>query len=212
MSVLTLLNQKGGVSKTTLAISLACRWHLAGFKVAIIDADPQCSVMHWREVQEDLSKLSGIDVYKAENANDVREVKGILGDYDYIVVDTAGTDKHISEVALSVSDAALIPVQAGMFDIKASRSSLDLAISQGVKVAYCVTRVVSGSDLGDGAREVLEASKALVVKKMMRQYIAYNRAMNAGESVQTLFPGSVAAQNMEAVGQGVDNIFGWEKK
>lgn len=211
MAVLTLLNQKGGVSKTTLAISLACRWYLGGFKVAVIDADPQASVMHWREIQSSDSKLLGIDVYKAENANDVREVKGLCSDYDYIIIDTAGTDKHISEVALSVSDAALIPVQAAMFDIKASKASLDLAKSQGVVVAYCVTRVVSGSDLGEGARSVLAASETPVVKKMMGQYIAYNRAMNAGESVQTLFPGSRAAQNLEAVGQGVEKVFGWSK-
>ena len=39
--IVALLNQKGGVGKTTIALHLAGRWSREGKRVIVIDADPQ---------------------------------------------------------------------------------------------------------------------------------------------------------------------------
>lgn len=41
--IVALLNQKGGVGKTTLALHLAGEWARHGQRVTVIDADPQGS-------------------------------------------------------------------------------------------------------------------------------------------------------------------------
>jgi chromosome partitioning protein len=41
MKILTLLNEKGGVGKTTLTVHIAAGLALQGFRVLVIDADPQ---------------------------------------------------------------------------------------------------------------------------------------------------------------------------
>jgi AAA domain len=47
--IVALLNQKGGIGNTTLALHLAAAWGRNGERVTLIDADPQGSALDWSE-------------------------------------------------------------------------------------------------------------------------------------------------------------------
>jgi hypothetical protein len=60
--IVALLNQKGGVGTTTLALHLAGEWAREGKRVVLINADPQGSALDWSEqrAKEGFRRLSGV--------------------------------------------------------------------------------------------------------------------------------------------------------
>ena len=50
--ILGVLNQKGGVGKTTVCLNLAAFYAMAGVRVLVVDADPQASALAWSNARE----------------------------------------------------------------------------------------------------------------------------------------------------------------
>ncbi|WP_270822676.1 ParA family protein, partial [Aeromonas sp. QDB14] len=53
MLVISVLNQKGGSGKTTIATHLARAFQVAGHDVLLIDSDPQGSARDWSAVRDE---------------------------------------------------------------------------------------------------------------------------------------------------------------
>ena len=49
--IVALLNQQGGVGKTTLALHLAGVWACQGHRITVVDADPDACAVEWSELR-----------------------------------------------------------------------------------------------------------------------------------------------------------------
>ncbi|MFT6268445.1 MAG: chromosome partitioning protein [Alphaproteobacteria bacterium] len=65
MKVWTVVNQKGGVGKTTTAISLAGSLSAMAYKVLLIDLDPHASLTHYLGFDSEKLTLSAYDLFVA---------------------------------------------------------------------------------------------------------------------------------------------------
>jgi len=120
--ILSVLNQKGGVGKTTLVINIGKAFHEKGYKVLLIDSDPQGSLRDWNEANQG-SILPVIGLDRDTLANDIKAVKN---GYDIIIIDGAPRSEKLTSAAVKVSDMVLIAVNPSPFDVVASADFIEI--------------------------------------------------------------------------------------
>jgi len=77
--VIAFSNQKGGSGKSTLSANIAVLWSNSGYKVAVIDADPQKSLTYWLSERKKYYGEDdiGIDFYQFDIRNLPENIKSI---------------------------------------------------------------------------------------------------------------------------------------
>lgn len=119
--LIAVINQKGGVGKSTLAVHLAAHFSDGGRKVALLDADPQGSSSKW--IPEAAPRVA---VACVSDANEVIERVHELWQesMDVIVADGPPGLAEATRALLLVADLALIPCGASLLEIEAARTAL----------------------------------------------------------------------------------------
>ncbi|MFH1417342.1 MAG: ParA family protein [Planctomycetota bacterium] len=103
--LIAVVNQKGGVGKTTLAVHLAVWLHERGNNVAFIDADGQSSSSRWIQSAE-----RGITLVRETDADAIIEQAQILRrNHDLVVADGPANLADSTRALLLVADFALVP-------------------------------------------------------------------------------------------------------
>jgi chromosome partitioning protein len=156
MTVIAVLNPKGGCGKTTLATNLARALHDRGAKTLLVDSDPQGSASDWHAARED-NPLPFLAYGKPEN---FKALPGIAQPYEYVLIDGAAKLEGMIAAALKVADSVIIPVQPSPYDIWAVADLVDLIkarqeVMEGKpKAAFVISRAIKRTVL---SREVLTA-------------------------------------------------------
>lgn len=139
MSVIVLVGNKGGAGKTTLAVNLA---EALGrrVKVALIDADPQGSALHWdlnsgagSGNESGVENGGGMAVFAAK-PDMAAQVAELSRENGHVVIDCPPSVlADACKTALALADLALIPLQPSPLDLWAM-VSLEEALEQARKV------------------------------------------------------------------------------
>ncbi|KQZ54671.1 chromosome partitioning protein ParA [Rhizobium sp. Root149] len=140
MPVISFANAKGGAGKTTAALLLATELAHQGYRVTLIDADPQRWISQWHELSGAVRNISIItEVSVASLQCHLREM---AGQTDYFVIDLAGARDALVTTALGLSDHVFIPVQGSAMDAKGAAQILDLLALMKEKAGHAVAHSV----------------------------------------------------------------------
>jgi chromosome partitioning protein len=182
--IISLVNQKGGVGKTTVAINLSSAFAKRGHEVLLVDADPQGSCLQWQSVVDNRT----LDVQHLPDASLYKGIDKLYRGYRHIVIDCPPATGEITRAALVVSNLAIIPIGPSPLDIWSSKEIISL-IKQArnhnrkltKKIVIC--KKIVGTRIGREAREALESYRIKVFKTEISQRVAYIEAMINGLSV-----------------------------
>lgn len=141
MKVISIINQKGGVAKTTTAQALGAGLANKGYRILLLDLDPQGNLTYStgakanrgaydllkgsrvEECTTDLGELSIITsqpqltgMETPHNALE-RALEPLQG-YDYVIVDTPPALSSLTINALTASDQAIITAQADIYSLQ----------------------------------------------------------------------------------------------
>jgi chromosome partitioning protein len=110
---ISILNQKGGVGKTTITSNLGEAFKRSGFSILLVDSDPQGSLRDWNEASEgDVLPVVGLD--RVTLAKDIQAIKS---QYDLILIDGAPQSGKLAAAAIKAADLVLIPVTPSPYDV-----------------------------------------------------------------------------------------------
>lgn len=209
MEIISVLNQKGGSGKTTIATNLACAFRASGLDVVIIDADPQGTASEWAARAEDTPP-----VYGANEPTIHEDLPALSDAFDIAIVDGAPALEDMASSAIKASDLVLIPVQPSGADIWSAGDILELvkarqSLTGRPQAALVVSRAVVGTNLADSAADALATLDAHVMESRTSQRVAYTEALGAGLSA--LEVGGKAAQEVQKLAEEALDLLRSEK-
>ena len=214
--VIALVQRKGGVGKTTLAISIAAELHRREKSVVLIDGDPQLSASQWAEpgnLQFPVYKMILDDqTTTVDWARDVREVAANNG---YVVVDTAPSMRAVS-TSIAIADIAMVPCTPSGLDFGSTVKTLEIInqirkLRNGYpKVMLIPNRVDSRTSEGKQLVDEL-VGFGEVVSPAVGYRIGFVRAFSKGYSIREMTNGREGHSELRDLCDHLELILNTEK-
>ena len=148
--IVGVLNQKGGVGKTTLSVNLAAAMARNGERILLIDADPQGSALDWAAARQGEPLFSVVGLPRAT----VHKEIGTIGKgYDHIIIDGPPRVTDLARSAIMASNVVLIPVQPSPYDVWAADEVVKLidearVYKESLKSCFVVNRKIANTAIG----------------------------------------------------------------
>jgi len=206
--IISFLNQKGGVGKSTLSINIAACLNLLGQKVLLIDADKQGTASTWASLRDE----TGFQVVSMARENMARDAINLADAFDFTIIDGPPQAETISRSCIVASDLVVIPIEPG----GASLWSANLTVRQlmeaqelkpTLKCGFVVSRKIGATVLGRDTRSMAADAGIPTFRTEIEQRIAYAEALTMGKTIFEWSGRSPAAKEIQTLTRELLDVF-----
>lgn len=213
--IIAVINQKGGVGKTSTVVNLGAALAEAGYRVLMVDLDRQESLLKFDALNGDRLSLSPatpqtLKRILSEQPHDQSNAPLAKPNFDFALLDCPPILDREAAAALKIADLAIAPTPPRYLEIAGFallRQGVQEAVSRGnpgLKLRVLVTmrdkRAVIQRDYEEGLREMVQGE---TFQTTIPRSIAFEKAADAHTSVLHLEPRSPGAQAYRALAQEV---------
>jgi chromosome partitioning protein len=199
--IYSVMNQKGGVGKTTLSLALAACLARTGARVMLVDADPQGSALDWAAARAG-DPLFSVVGFPRPSIH--KEIGQIGQGYDHIIIDGPPRVTDLTRSAIMAADCVVIPVQPSPYDIWAASEVVKLidearVYKENIKSVFVVNRKITNTAIGRDVADSLAAYPVHLLKAAIAQRVIFAESAAQGLAVFEIDPTGPAAAEIEAV-------------
>ena len=186
--IITLAHQKGGVGKSTLATNLRGYFAQGGYRVALVDSDPQGSLSKLTRAFADQAGRAPEHIIERGSFGSYVALEEQLQAYDVVVIDTPPYLFQELEAVLGLTHLVLVPCKASPLDFLAIGDTLNF-IRQAQKsrpsllAAVVLTMTIPGTDFTTNIRRELEKTEFPVLTTEIGNRVAYMRSLLRADTV-----------------------------
>jgi chromosome partitioning protein len=196
--IIGVLNQKGGVGKTTTSVNLSAVLAKAGNRVLHVDGDPQGSSLAWSAAREIEPLFTVVGMPKPTLH---KEMPDLASDYDIVVIDGAPRVNELARSAIMASDLIVIPVQPSPYDVWATADIVELikeaqVYKEHLKGVFVINRKIVNTAIGRDVGKALADFGFPVSEVSLCQRVIYAESAAQGLSVIEAEPNSEAAKEI----------------
>lgn len=192
MRIIAIGSPKGGVGKSTTAVTMAGVAVRSGLSVLVVDGDRNRSALDWCDAAGDALP---VDVAEADDPDQLRRLR-TAGGYDVAIVDLPGARAGAFEAVLAgsgkpVPDLLVVPVFPETLDLRPVLRVVRAEVAPlGLPYLLTFTRVPTHAlDRARTRRDQLRAAGLSAADTIVRRYTAYDEAAERGVTVLDL-PGA----------------------
>jgi len=198
MKTITLLSQKGGSGKSTIALSLAVFAAQNGQNALVIDLDPQSTSTNWatRREAETPVVLPSQAISLPSLLTDAQE-----NGADLVVIDTAPHSTGTVSKAVEASDLVLIPCRPSVHDLDAIENSINIAGYHRKRAVVLLNAIhPNAPNIFNDVKEAITSSyNTEVLPVFISQRSDFVHSATVGQTPSDYAPEGKAAAEIEAL-------------
>ena len=188
MKIISVLSRKGGVGKTLLSIGLSQVLGEQGYRVALLDRDPEGSAMGWQHG----AQANGIALpYRVIGPIEAARLESV----NFLVVDTPPNDTRSLQDTARQSNVMLVPLLPGAGEMDRLQETVkalsEATLQDGVRLGFVLNRM-EHDNVSVAMRPALEELGYPVVAQI-RKAVDYQRAFG------NLIPASLTSPFLDAL-------------